>query len=288
MSDPEPTADTGPTTGDGPPADRAPAARGEDDVASALALFYAIFKKDLLLLARYPVDTVSRFVFTIILFVLMFVGGTLVGGQAFDDSLAGLIVGYFLWSMAVSAYQGIAQNVQSEASWGTLEQLYMSPHGFGTVMVMKVTSNVFTSFLWGGITLLAMLLMTGRSLTVDVVTIVPIALLTLAGAVGLGFVMGGLALLYKRITAVVNMLQFGLIALISAPAFDQPGLRYLPLAQGSGMLQRAMTEGVRLWEFPVGDYLVLVATAVGYFLAGYLVFRRLAERARRLGVMGEY
>lgn len=268
--------------------DATPRAREGAESGSGLSLFYAIFKKDLLLLARYPVDTVSRFAFTVIFFVLMFVGGTLVGGQAFDDSLGGLIVGYFLWTMAVAAYQGVAGNVQSEASWGTLEQLYMSPHGFGTVMVMKVLSNVVTSFLWGATTLVAMLLITGRTLTVDVVTIVPLTLFTLAGAIGLGFVMGGLALLYKRISAVVNMLQFGLIALISAPAFDQPGLRYLPLAQGSGMLQRAMRDGVRLWEFSAVDHAVLVGTAVAYFLLGYVAFRLLAERARKLGVMGEY
>jgi ABC-2 type transport system permease protein len=104
----------------------------ETPLSSTLLLFMAILKRDVLLLVRYPVDTATRLFFTLIFFFLMFVGGKLVAGQAISKSLEGLIVGYFLWTMATAAYMGIAKNVQDEASWGTLEQLYMSPHGFGS------------------------------------------------------------------------------------------------------------------------------------------------------------
>ncbi|KPN31096.1 hypothetical protein SY89_01838 [Halolamina pelagica] len=53
-------------------------------------------------------------------FALMFYGGTLVAGQAFSDSIEGLIVGYFLWTLSIGAYSGIMNDIQSEASWGRL------------------------------------------------------------------------------------------------------------------------------------------------------------------------
>ena len=62
----------------------------------------------------------------------------------------------------------------------------------------------------------------------------------------------------------------------------------LPLAHGSAMLQRAMVDGVRLWEFPLADLALLVAVAVGYLFGGYLVFQFATARARRLGVLGDY
>jgi ABC-2 type transport system permease protein len=54
------------------------------------------------------------------------------------------------------------------------------------------------------------------------------------------------------------------------------------------MLQEAMQNGVRLWEFSVTDLSVLVGSAVVYSLLGYLVFRWCTNRSRRIGVMGHY
>jgi ABC-2 type transport system permease protein len=94
--------------------------------------------------------------------------------------------------------------------------------------------------------------------------------------------------LYKRIGNWLNLLQFGFVALISAPVLDAPWTRFLPLAHGSAMLQRAMVDGVRLWEFGLGDLALLVAVAAGYLLGGYAVFGYATRRARRLGVLGDY
>jgi ABC-2 type transport system permease protein len=78
------------------------------------------------------------------------------------------------------------------------------------------------------------------------------------------------------------------VVLISAPALEMPWLKVLPLAHGSALLQRAMVDGVRLWEFPPADLALLVAVAVGYLGFGYAVFRASTRRARRLGVLGDY
>jgi len=94
--------------------------------------------------------------------------------------------------------------------------------------------------------------------------------------------------LYKRIGNWLNLLQFGFIVLISAPVFELPWTRFFPLAHGSALLQRAMVDGVRLWEFGLGDLALLVGVAVGYLFGGYLVFHYATRRARRLGVLGDY
>lgn len=107
-------------------------------------------------------------------------------------------------------------------------------------------------------------------------------------ALGLGLVMGGLNVLYKRISNVLNILQFAFIGLISAPVFDLPWARVLPLVQGSAMLQRAMVDGTHLWEFDPLTLAVLVGTSVFYLALGYVVFSLTTRRARRLGVLGDY
>lgn len=262
--------------------------RGERETAGFATLVRAVAKKRLLLLVRYPVNTLSQLTVIVFVFLVILFGGRAVAGAALDDSLGGIVVGYLLWTVAISAYMGLSWNVTREAQWGTLEQLFMSPYGFGRVMLVKTAVNVAEAFLWGAVTLAVMLAVTGKTLALDPVTVLPVGLLAVAPAVGVGLVFAGAAVVYKRIENVFQLMQFAFIGLIAAPVAQYPFLRWLPLAQGSHLLQRAMNDGVRLWEFPAGELAVLVVTAVGYLGVGYLVFQRAQRRARRKGVMGHY
>ena len=251
-------------------------------------LLKAVIYRDLLIWIRYPVNAALGLFMGVFFFGLMFYGGTLVAGQAIEDSIEGLVVGYFLWTLSLGAYSGITNDVRSEASWGTLERHYTTPFGFGPVILAKSVAIVFRTFLTSSVVLAVMLLMTGTTLELHLLTVIPVATLAIATALGLGLAMGGLSVLYKQVGNVVNVLQFAFVGLISAPAFDLPWAKFLPLAQGSALLQRAMTDGVRLWEFDPLALGILVGAAAFYLGAGYLAFGLATRRARRLGVLGDY
>lgn len=263
------------------------------ELAGFRTLLRAIYRRRVLLLLRYPVNTLAQLAGVILFFAVVFFGGEAVaraGGAAgaLGGTFDALIVGWFLWTMSLTAYIGLTMSVIEESQWGTLERLYMTPYGFGAVMAAIGSARLLESLLWGAITLAAMLAMTGRSLSLDLLTVVPISVLAIASVVGIGFVFGGLALLYKRIENVNQVMQVALIGLIAAPAAGVDLLRFLPLVQGSAMLQGAMREGIALWAFPPADLAVLAGTAVAYPLLGYAVFARCTRRARRLGLMGHY
>lgn len=255
-----------------------------------LGLAVAVFEKQLILLRRYWINTAMLLVTTYIFFAMIFYGGQSVAGAAIGDgTLDGIVVGFFLFTATVSAYFGIAGNVMREAQWGTLEQLAMSPFGIGRVMAVKSVWNVSISVGIALVLLVVMLVTTDRSLHLDPVTIVVLVVLSILSVVGVGFVFAGLSLLYKRIENVSQLMQFAFIGLIATPAADgRASLAALPLSQGSALLQAAMTENVRLWEFPVADLAVLVGVGVGYLVVGYVVFHVFVRRARRLGVLGHY
>lgn len=277
------------TVAPGEPATERGHVRGEVDRWVALrVLFAAVARKQLLLLVRYPVNTLSRVVSLYVFFAVIFFGGQAVGGPEFGDSVPGLVVGFFLFTMTVVAYAGLAWNVTREAQWGTLEQLFMSPLGIGAVMGVKTVVNVLFSFAWGFLVLAMMMATTGRLLALDPLTVLPLGVLTLASVVGVGFAFGGLALVYKRVENAFQLVQFAFIGLIAAPVVDSTWIGLLPLVQGSALLQRAMQDGVRLWEFSGLDLGLLLVTAVVYPLVGYALFRRAADKARRDGLLGEY
>lgn len=251
-------------------------------------LLWAVAKKRALLLYRYPLNTLSGLASVILFFGVIFVGGRALAGRALDDSLGGIIVGYFLWSVALTAFSGLAWSVTRESQWGTLEQLYMSPFGYGRVMIANIVVRIVESFGWGGITLAFMLVLTGERLHLPAGTIVAVTVLAVAPAVGIGFLFGGLALLFKRVENAFNVLQFVFLGLIAAPSVDAFWVRLLPIAQGSHVLALVMQEGLRLWELPAGELGLLVATAAGYFALGYGAFQWMSTRARRRGLMGHY
>lgn len=254
-----------------------------------VTLARAVVDKQLILLRRYWVNTAMLLVGMYGLFAMFFYGSRAVGGAGIGDTLNGLVVGFFLLTAATAAYFDVAGNVMREAQWGTLEQLFMSPYGIGRVMAVKSAFNVTFSSVIGLVLLGIMLLTTDRALTVDVLTVVPLLVVTILSAVGIGFAFAGLSLLYKRIENVSQLMQFAFIALVAAPArVDGWVLAALPLSHGSGLLTLAMTEGVRLWEFPVADLLLLFGNGLAYLAAGYAVFHLFVRRARRLGVMGHY
>lgn len=248
----------------------------------------AVLYREYLIFVRYPADAIGGVVIALFFFGLLFFGGRMVAGEALTDSIEGIIVGYFLWTLSVGAYSSISNDLGSELQWGTLERHIMTPFGFAPVALLKGVAKVIRTFLTSAVILAFMLLISGTALRLDPLTILVVAGLAITSVLGLGFAAGGITVLYKRIGNWLNLLQFGFILLISAPVFDAPWTRVLPLAHGSALLQRTMVDGVRLWEFTPAELGLLAGVAVGYLLAGYAVFHFATRRARRLGVLGDY
>jgi ABC-2 type transport system permease protein len=251
-------------------------------------LAWAVLYREYLVFVRYPANAVGGIVVALFFFGVLFYGGRMVAGRALTDSIEGLLVGYFLWTLSVGAYSAISNDIGSEVQWGTLERHVTSPFGFAPVVLLKGVAKLVRTFLTSGVVLAVMLVVSGTTLQLDVLTVVVVAGLGVTSVLGVGLAAGGVAVLYKRIGNWLNLLQFGFVLLISAPAFDLGWTRLLPLAHGSALLQRAMVDGVRLWEFGAADLALLVGVAGAYLALGFVTFRYATRRARRLGVLGDY
>ncbi len=251
-------------------------------------LVRAIARREIILMIRYPVNTFSNLLLTYLFFLLIFFGGQAIAGPALTESLDGIIVGFFLWTMSSLSFGYLAYSVSAEAQWGTLEQLYMTPFGIRTIMVVKAVVGTTINFGWGVVMLLLMLVTSDQTLQIDIVTVLSLGVLTLASALGIGFLFAGLALLYKRIEDLLSLVNFLIVGFIAVPVGSYSLLKALPLAQGSYLLRQTMEDGILVWELPAVELLILVATAVAYVGVGYYVFWWSQRRARRKGILGHY
>jgi ABC-2 type transport system permease protein len=284
-----PDSGPGPDSDPGVGGDRGPEApSGRLTLSEAVVLVRAVAYKSLVLRLRYAFNTVTNIVTVYAFFAVLFFGGRRVAPQAITDTLSGIIVGFFLLLMATVAYSDLSWELIREAQWGTLEQLFMSPMGFGRVVLVKTGVNVLIAFAYGTILLALMMATTGEWLALDPLTVIPVGLLSLGSAIGVGFLLGGLALVFKRIENVFQIVQFAFIGLVAAPVEQVPALKLLPLSLGSALLRTAMGEGVGLLALPRADLALLVAKAVVYVAAGYAAFGYAGRVARRRGKLGQY
>jgi ABC-2 type transport system permease protein len=251
------------------------------------ALARAVAGREAALFKRYWINSLSGLAATYIMFLLLFFGGrATVGGTAIDNSLAGLIVGFFLWSLSFSAFQTPAANIADEAQWGTLEQLYLSPFGLTRVIALTAVVDLAIGAGTSLVLLVLMMFTSGTVLAVNLGTVGVLVVLTMCSALGLGVAFGGLALLYKRISNVFLLVQFLFLGALAAPP-TMP-FQLLPLALGNDLLRAAMQTGLPLWDLPPLAVLVLAVKAAVYLLSGFAVFRVCLRKARRDGVLGHY
>ena len=71
----------------------------------------AVLYREYLVFVRYPANAVGGIVVALFFFGLLFYGGRMVAGRALTDSLEGIIVGYFLWTLSVGAYSAISNDI---------------------------------------------------------------------------------------------------------------------------------------------------------------------------------
>jgi ABC-2 type transport system permease protein len=253
-----------------------------------LVLTRAIVRKSITRRVRYAFNTATNVIIISAFFLVLVFGGRRIAPQSITDSLSSITVGFFLLLMATLVCSTIAWDLLREAKQGTLEQLIMSPLGFGRVVLITSGVNVLVSFIYGIVLLGLMLLTTGETLVIAPLTVILIGLLALGSAVGVGLTLGGTALVFKRIEYVFLIIPFAFIVFVATPVEDSLVLKLLPLSLGSYLLRLSMTEGVPLWQLPVFDLGLLVVKSLVYVATGYIAFLYASRVARKQGRLGQY
>jgi ABC-2 type transport system permease protein len=269
--------------------------------AQALSTFWAMVRKELTILSRYPVDFIASFaqVF-IIVSIFTLAGLTFSTTGRSDEATAGVVVYGFVMFMFVSdTLWTIGFNVRHEQVQGTLEQLYLSPASKFASLVARVTHLlIWTSLL----SLTSALLMRGMLGALPVYNpgkAVVLLAFILSGTFGIGFAFAALTLRVKETAnSLVNMFQF-VFMILGACFFPFRALpewmrwisRLLPTAYGVDIFRST------LMGYPPGfpelapanvEVAIVVVFGLVMPVIGYRLFRRAERYAREKGSLGEF
>ncbi|RDW17646.1 ABC transporter [Oceanobacillus arenosus] len=252
-------------------------------------LLKANIRKEYIEYKRYLPNTIAMLLTFYIIFIGMFAGIQLIGDPTMQETnIQFVIVNYIFWYLAMIVVNNIGWQITNEATQGTLEQLSMSPMGIWRIMLARLISSTIVSFLIIVVLLYLSMLTTGQWLNIDILTILPILILTLISMFGLGFIIAGLSIVLKQIQAFLQILQFILAGLTFVPLTAAPFLAYFPFVKGVDLVRAVMIDGVTWSQIRMEDFMILGFNAVFYFVIG-LGFFFLCERvAMKKGLLAHY
>ncbi len=239
--------------------------------------------------SRYPTEIISGIAIISVVFYGLFLSAQYMAGpiSGYGDRLDSIVVGYVLWTLALYVVNDIANNIQSEAQTGTLEQVFLSPFGAPKIFFARAVASVTFRITLIAIILQILILITGSELAFPFALIWPVITLLLA-TYGFAFVMGSAALVFKQVQQVLPIFNFLLLFLLAAPTEEMGGgaiIKVLPMLPSTALIRALMARNE-----PLDSMQMLIALINGlvYFGLGLLVFRWAEQQAKQRGILGGY
>lgn len=255
-----------------------------------LTVFLVNVWKGIIEFKRYFFNSISFVATILIFFYLIFFGLKAVGGGTpnFGDTLDGIIVGYFMWLMFITSFQGVSWGIIEEAQRGTLEQVFASPVPFEFQLFSRIVGDLLLNIAFVVPLMYFAAFTTGRTLGFDLITLLYLLLIGVLSALGVGMMIGGVALIFKRISSFVQILTFGSMAFTMIEPGNSIMLRLMPMAQASYMMRQMAQHGATIGDFKMFDHVILWGVSVIYMGLGVIVFRFFEHRAMLKGTLNQY
>lgn len=254
-----------------------------------LHLFNANLRKECIELKRYLSNTIAYFITVYLIFLGAFFGIMFIGNpDTVDVNIQYSIVSVVFWSLSIMTMNFMGYSILTEATRGTLEQIYMSPLGVWKIMLSRIIAQFGLQSIIMVILLFAVMLTSGQWLNLNPLTTIPIILVTMISMIGISFMIAGLAIIVKQIQAFLQIFQFVLMALVFVPLTVAPFLVYAPFVKGVNMIRAVMIEDLTLSQLPWSDYGILTLNSISYLSVGIIVFLSCEKMAMKKGILGQY
>lgn len=254
-----------------------------------MTLVATVARRRIVEMLSYPMEFFFGILAYYAIFLILFFGAQALGGPRLrtGDTLAAIAVGYIVFMLTQQAYQAVANQITRESTTGMLEQLALSRFGLLRVLLVDFLIQAITTLVMVSFVMVGIMATTGRWLHFDILSVVSLLVPTMVGVIGLGMMLGALALVFKRISAVAGFVSMSFLFLVAAPVDRYPLLKLLPVAHGNTLLREVLVKGRSVFDFP-GELAVLLAVSFVYFGLGVIAFVFMDQQARERGLLGQY
>lgn len=206
-----------------------------------------------------------------------------------------LMIGFIAFVYTYLHVQKVFWRLLTEIQTGTLEQTYLSPlPSWVHVVAGRVASAVAETAVVVAIVYGATSLVVRMDLEWRLAPLAPLALLVV-GAAGLALIIAGVALVWKRVMMLNDLLLLflmffsgALFPLAEMPAWAQAIGEPIFMTHAVEALRITMLDGANMPWSGIGGWAWTLATASGWFLAGLAIFKACERIALRQGSLSHF
>jgi ABC-2 type transport system permease protein len=235
---------------------------------------------------QYWFETISSIIVLCAMFAGLFYGIQSVSSQANEaGSLDGLVFGFILWLFASTAYSTTTKSLVEDNQKGFIEQLFLCPSGFIQLMLARSFIDMSWSIVFVTFVAWIAMVLTGNWLDINFLLLYPLLFIASLSLVGLGFIVSGLALVYKRVGTISSLFGIAFMGLVAIDGLPVSLLTLLPFTAGASLTRAVVlhNQPIEIWHLVI----VLINSAV-YFLVGLAIFKVFEKRAKKLNLIGQY
>ncbi len=203
------------------------------------------------------------------------------------ESVQGLVVSYYAWTMMLSVYTTAAYLVQQNQQFGTLENLIVNSESFSFVLISENIVSILFFFLFSWVNLFVFSKIAKITFFINFFTVLYVVLIGLLAILGLSLLLSGIALLYKRVGSFMNIGQFLLLGFLYIKDTTISRM-FIPFYQAKQLLEKTFIHDVSFLDFTASDHLYLILNAAIFLILGVFFFHRCLHRAKVKGTLSYY
>ena len=260
-----------------------------------LLLVKAEFKREMLFLKRYPFETLSFLFFMYVILMAIFLGMSQLSGQGgLNINQERMIIGYCLMQFIMSSQMGWAGQISNESQMGTLEQLSISGHSLGTVLLARGFSQFprqamsFFLLMYAYVLAMPQITLHFERFGQIIILLFIIAL----GVYGIAYIFAGLTLLFKRVGFFFQIINFAFLGLFWQNRNSLVDGSAYAILYDSFPLTLGMKNLLYLFsskEIHLTQSLVNQVFFSGIFaIIGFLLFLWMERKARQMALLSQY
>lgn len=270
----------------------------QKQVVSYLRLLKAEFKRGFVNYIRYPLKAAFEVAGVMIFFWAVSSGSVssaVLQGAGSREAILQQLISFVLLFFALAGVQGANRVVREESDTGTLEQLCLSPFGLSKIVIARGLTDTLRMALplsaaWIGISIVSHEHIVFSPYVFALA--IPVALIMNIGMLGMGFVVGAMALVFKRVGFLANLVSLALLPLMLG-AERLPGevarlAVNIPLVRAGELLSNIASGPFYAVDEIVRGFRDLSLTSLVWIVVGIMIFHGSEHFARDRGLLGKY
>lgn len=207
----------------------------------------------------------------------------------------GWVLGFVVGTFAMGIVSLFTTSIQGMARTGELEQVCMSPHGLVANFLARSIVSATTSVMSATIMLTLIALTVKTQFHADPFPTVVLLVLTFANLIGFGFMVGGLAIVFKQTGQIARILQLILLGVAIGSTWAVNAAwplnwiaHALPITDAAVTLKLVVVEGAGTAVFAHPSFYLLILNCLLWGAIGIACFRYMENWSRDKGTLGAY